>query len=141
MAARANIVINDGQASPVAHTFNPAKVVDIDAVTLATYEDRSGGIAVGFPVVSISMRRPSKTSRTYKVQLKVVVPTLETISNSTVSGILPAPTKAYDTLVNVEFITHERAPLQSRKDILAYAKNLLAHAVVTSAIQDLDMPY
>lgn len=139
MAARTPITINDGAATPVAHTFSPATVIDERGMSLATFEDRIGGIPVGYPVVSISMRRPSKTLSNYKVVLKIDVPTLETISNSTASGILPAPKAAYSNLVNVEFVMNQRSPVQSRKDLLAYARNLLAHAVVTSAVVDTEM--
>lgn len=141
MPARASITINDGAATPVAHIFNPATIVDERNMTLAGYEDRSGGIPVGFPTISLSMKRPSKTSANYRVVAKVVVPTLETISNSTASGILPAPQKAYDSLVTCEFVMNQRMSLQQRKDLLAYAKNLISTSLIQSIVQDFDMPY
>lgn len=56
--------INDGQATPVAHTFSP---VSIDAAGIAKWVDRVGGISIGFPTVTLSVREPSKSSRAYKV--------------------------------------------------------------------------
>jgi hypothetical protein len=142
MASRANISLNDGQATPVAHTFSPnSGDGNVPGVSVISYEDRSSGISVGFPTVSIATRKPSKTLRNTKLTLTVKVPTLEVVSNSTVSGIAPAPTVAYDVVAKVDFVLPERSALAARKDLLAYVRNLLANAVVTSAVQDLEAPW
>lgn len=137
MPALGNVVINDGATTPVAHTFGPVGTKD----GVSSYADRSGGIAVGYPTITVSLIQPSKTSKLYKARIKVVMPVLETISNSTVSGILPAPTKGYDMSADVTFILPERSSLQNRKDILAYCKNLLADAVTTAIVQNLETVY
>lgn len=142
MASRANIVLADGATTPVNHTFNPnSGDGNVPGVSVISYEDRVGGIQVGFPVISVSTRKPTKQLRNTKIVLTVKNPILETVSNSTVTGIAPAPTVAYDVLARVEFIIPERSGLQARKDLLAYVKNLLANAVVTSAVQDLESPW
>jgi hypothetical protein len=142
MAARANLVLNDGQATPVAHTFNPnSGDGNIPGVSVISYEDRSGGIAVGFPMVSIATRKATKQQRNTKLTVTVVRPVLENTSNSTVSGIAPAPTVAYDVVFKGEFIIPERSTIDVRKDALAYVKSLLADAVITSAVQDLESPW
>lgn len=142
MAQRANIVINDGQTTPVAHTFNPnSGDGNVPGTSMISYEDRSGGISVGFPTVMFITRKPNKQLRNTKVTLIVKRPVLEVLSNSTVSGIMPAPTVAYEVTFRAEFTLPERSDLAARKDILAYARNLLANAAVTSAIQDLEAPW
>lgn len=138
MTAIAALTLNDGQATPVAHSFNP---VNIDAVGVAKWADRSGGIALGYPAVTMSLRNPTKGSRNYRLTMKVVTPVLEVTSPSTATGIQPAPTKAYDLLATMEFVLPERSTLAQRKDILAYVKNMLANAVVTSAVQDFESVY
>jgi hypothetical protein len=135
MAAIATIAIDDGQATPVSHDFDPANVQD----GIAKYEDRVDGIAVGYPSITVSVRRPTKGSRAYKVMIKVAVPTLEQASSG--GTFVPPPTNAYDNLAVMEFMLPERSSLDERKDILAYAKNLLAHAVVESAVHDLESVY
>jgi hypothetical protein len=132
-----NIVINDGATTPVAHTFGPVGITG----PLASYADRVGGISVGYPIITASLVNPSKTSRNYKARLKIVMPVLETISNSTMSGIAPAPTKAYDLTADITFIMPERSSLQNRKDILAFAKNLLANAVTTALVENNETVY
>lgn len=142
MAARGNIVINDGQATPVAHTFNPnSGDGNVPGVSIISYEDRSSGISVGFPRLQISTRRASGKQTNHKVSLLVTRPVLEVVSNSTVSGIAPAPTAAYETLFRGEFVLPVRSSADARKDVLAYVKNLLANAVITSAVQDLESPW
>lgn len=138
MAAIAALTLADGQASPANHTFSPVK---IDTTGIAKWQDRADGIAVGFPTVTVSVRDPNKGSKAYKVQAKVVLPVLEVTSPSTSSGIQPAPTKAYDLLANVEIVLPERSSIDERKDLLAYVKNLLANAVLTSAVHDLEGVY
>lgn len=139
MTAIAALTLNDGAGTPVAHTFNP---VNIDVAGVARWADRSGGIALGFPVVSFAMRNPTKASRSYKITAKVVTPVLEITSPSTGTGIQPAPTKAYDLIANVEFVLPERSTLQERKHILAYAKNYLANAsVFTAAVENFESIY
>ena len=140
MTAFANITINDGQATPVAHTFSPRK---IGADGVAKWQDLSGGIAVGFPTLTAQIREPIRGSKvpTYRVTIRLQVPTLETISNSTVSGILPAPTKAYDTGAELVFLLPERGTTAQRKDVVAYAKNILSQADIVAMLNDLSFVY
>lgn len=142
MAIRANIAVNDGQATPVSHTFAPTSGDgNVPGVSIIRYEDRSGGVKVGFPTVEVHTRVPTKTNKNHKVSFVIKNPILETLSNSTVTGIAPAPTVAYETVFRGEFVLPERASEQSRKDVLAYAKNLLANAIATDAVVTLDSPW
>jgi hypothetical protein len=131
MAVITTLLLADGATTPVNHNFDPVNVVG----GLAKWTDRIGGIALGMPVISHSVRSPSgKANRASKITMKVVVPTLEVTSPSTSTGIQPAPTKAYDLMCNIEFVCPERASLQERKNLLAYVKNLLANAVTTVSV-------
>lgn len=130
MSAIANVVINDGLSTPVAHTFAP---VTIDAAGVAKWADRSTGISVGFPTLSYSMKSPSGASKSYKMTAKVTLPVLEQTSPSTSSGIQPAPTVAYNLIANVEMVLPERSTLQDRKNLLAFVRNYLANAAVITA--------
>jgi hypothetical protein len=138
MSAIAALTLADGQATPANHTFSP---VNIDSVGVAKWADRSGGIALGYPVTSFSLRPPSKTSRIYKLTAKVVVPILEQTSASTASGIQPAPTLAYNLTATVEMALPERSTQAQRKDLIAYLKNYLANAVITNAVNDFEAVY
>lgn len=142
MAARGNIVINDGQATPVAHTFNPnSGDGNVPGASVIEYEDRSGGISVGFPVITVTSRKATKQSKQHKLTFHTRWPVLETLSGSTLAGITASPTKAFDLTARTEFVLPERAVVAQRKDLLAIQKNLLAHSVVTQAVQDLESPW
>lgn len=137
MPAIGTITINDGATTPVAHNFTPSGITG----DVAKYDDRVGGISVGFPRITISSVAPSKTSRLYKVRAKVVLPVLENVAGTASNGFTPAPVKAYDLMADMTFILPERSVTQNRKDLLAFAKNLLSHAVMTAVIQDNEVVY
>lgn len=119
-------------------SFSP---VGIDSAGVARFADRSGGIAIGFPVISIMLRNPTKGSRNYRITGKIVIPTLEVTAPSTATGIQPAPTKAYDILGTFEFVIPERSTSVERAEALALARSYFADAVVTSAVTDLESVY
>ncbi len=129
MPAIAALTLNDAEATPVAHTFSPDSIQD----GVARWVDRSGGISLGFPVLSMSLRPPTKTSRTYKLMIKVTVPTLEVTSPSTSSGIQPAPTLAYNDLGTLEMVFHERSTKQQRKNLFAYMLGGMNNVTFTKA--------
>lgn len=137
MPAFTALTINDGLATPVAHTFAQKTLIG----TEATYVDRSSGITVGYPTVVVNSMPPTKTSRLSKVRMKVVLPVLEVVNASTYNGITPAPTKAYDLTFDAMFFLPERCTLAQRKDILAYAKNLLANALTTALVETQETIY
>lgn len=137
MPAIGNIVINDAAATPVAHTFSPSGIEG----PLAKFDDRSGGISVGFPRITISSIAPTRTSRLYKARFKIVLPVLENTSGSSSNGFTPAPTKAYDLTADMTFILPERSTLQNRKDIFAFAKNLLSNATAVAVVENNEVVY
>jgi hypothetical protein len=139
MPAIASISLVDGQPTPATRVFAP---VGIDSNYVATYENRSTGIAVGYDGLSIGMRRPSKGNRNYKHTVRLALPTLETTSPSTSSGIQPAPTKAYDCFAVIEFVSPERSTTQNRKDMVTLLRNALAAGnVVDTCVQNLETVY
>lgn len=138
MGAIATLTLADGATTPVNHTFSPQPDVMSNQ---ARWVDRVGGIALGYPMVTMTMRNPNKATRNYKVTVRVVTPVLEVTSPSTASGIQPAPTLAYNLVADMNFVLPERSTLSQRKDMFAYAKNLLANTVLTNAIHDFEPVY
>lgn len=143
MPARASIVVNDGKATPVAHTFSPSS--EVNGASL--FEDKAGGIAIGFNSIMVSMKRPTPASngdasnansRAYKVMLNTAWPTLESTSASTGTGIPPAPTVAYVHRCNQTWILPERGTNADRKDLRAVVYNTLANADVRKVLEDLE---
>lgn len=136
-----NIVLADALATPVNHTFVP---IGRDAAGTFWFEDQSQANAIGFWKISVELKRPpppvagqSSAERTFRVKIGLHEPVLETLSNSTVSGILPAPMVSYTPRTFVEFVMPERASLQNRKDLRKMAANLLTEAQVTASVEQL----
>lgn len=110
-------------------TLNPE---GINPQGVAKWVDRSGGIAIGYPALSMSVRPPTKASRVYKVTAKLVLPTLEQTSPSTATGIQPAPTKAYDCTAVMEFMLPERSTLAERQKLFSQVASLFARTINAS---------
>lgn len=141
MAAIANMILNDGQISPVAHTFSPAKT----EADYALLEDRAAGIYIGYNKLTFKLDRPkgaaNAATRNLKLSLKIETPKMEVVSNSSVSGIAPAPTVSYRPVVELHCTFPERCSLQDRKDLQAYVKDALSNAFVTAAFEQYELPY
>lgn len=136
-----NIVLADAQATPVNHTFVP---VGRDQKGVYWFEDQSQANAIGFWKISIELTRPpapaaltNSNGRTMRAKIALHEPVLETLSNSTVSGILPAPTISYIPRVYVEFVMPERSSLQNRKDLRKMVASLLAETQVIALVETL----
>lgn len=99
---------------------------------VARWVDRSGGIPVAYPALTLSVRPPTKTSRAYKVTAKFSQPTLETISGSTPTGFTPAPMKAYECLVVMEFVIPERSTLAERQALFSRVASLFDRTINAS---------
>lgn len=134
-----NIVLADAQATPVNHTFVP---IGRDKNGVYWFEDQSAANAIGFWKVSVEVTRPpvatagqDSTGRTIRTRIGLHEPTLETVSNSTVTGISPAPTVAYVARSFQEFVIPERATLQNRKDLRKMAAALVTDAQVVSVVE------
>jgi hypothetical protein len=141
MAQIANIVINDGQGTPVAHTFAPAKAL----ADYALLEDRVAGVYIGYNKLTFTLARPvgpsKEATRNLKLSIKIETPKLEVVSNSTISGIAPAATISYRPVVELIATIPERCTLQDRKDLQAYIKNVLSNTFVTDAFEKYELPY
>jgi len=131
MSLQANLVLADGQSTPVNHTFSP-RGADL---ALATWRDISQGIAIGMPTVTISNRDDTAKGGSYRVEARVTVPVLETISGDA-GGYTPSPKVAYKMFGKCELVSPARATLANRKDLVAFVKNLMANAVISETFQD-----
>lgn len=145
MPAVAAITLLDAAATPVSHTFNPLGP-DINGVWW--FEERLAASTIGNQRISVQLIRPgapaqgqNSSQRICRVKIGIHTPILETLSNSTISGIIAAPTVAYVERCNMEFIIPERSVLVDRQTIRKYADNLLANAQITTVVEQLENFY
>jgi len=94
--------------------------------------DRAGGIQVGFPNLTVSMRKPTRDSRLTRVTIKYSFPTLATTAPTTSTGIQPAPEKAYDHSVVMEFFLPERGTLAERESFFSQVLSLFVATINAS---------
>lgn len=126
MPAIAALTINDGLASPVAHTFSPKTTNG----TKAVWADRSPSIPAGYRTISHEMLEPNGNRTVNKVALGFMCPVVASVNGS-------------DTVVryNSGSITlnfHPDSTLQERKDQLAYMINTLSNASVKTSVENLE---
>jgi hypothetical protein len=140
-----NIVLADAQATPVNHTFIP---IGQGKDRVFWFEDQSPTSAIGYWKVSVETVKPvpaqsgqNSNGRSIRVKVGLHEPILETLSNSTVSGIVPAPTVSYVPRAFTEFVLPERAALLDRKNLRKMMANLLTDAQVIAAVETLTYIY
>lgn len=146
MPAVAAIVLADAQTTPVNHTFNP---LGPDTNGVWWFEDNTTANTIGNQKISVQLVRPGVPSagedsskRMCRVKIGIHTPILENVSNSTISGIAPAPTVAYICRCNMEFMLPERSVKDfDRKTIRKYADNLLANSLIVTVIEELQNFY
>ncbi|UUW21428.1 MAG: hypothetical protein [Sanya fiers-like virus 55] len=137
MATLANIVINDGQSTPVAHTFEPARRVG----NSIEWHDRASGVLAGFNRIMLTSVAPKKlASGVYRVTVKVMAPTLAVTAPSSGTGIQPNPVAAYFTESIHTFNIPAASTADARKTARLYAIGALSNAQIVDAIDKLAPP-
>ncbi len=129
MPAIAALSINDGQATPVAHTFNP---VTTDG-SKGQWADRSPSIPAGFRTISSEVLPPSGSRTVNKVTHGFMIPVVATVNSvDTVVRYNSA-----QVILNV----HPESTLQERKDLNAYVANFMVNASVKTSVENLEPFY
>jgi hypothetical protein len=130
MAQAAAIVLNDGQATPVAVTFTP------EAVTpeLSTFVDRSTGVASKFRRLSVRYQPSTKAVKRNKASESFSCPVWGTLPSGA-EGILRT------NRASLVFDFDENATDAERKDIYAFVLNSLSNALTRGTLRDLDPLY
>lgn len=128
-----NIVIKDGQATPVDHTFTPYQPQQGNN-TAAIWYERSGTTPLGWRRITLSV--DTQVKGISKVRIVISDPVLANLSQGCCVD-QNTPAVSYTDFANISFNLPYNATDANRKDILAYAKNLLGHAVVTDAVVNL----
>lgn len=129
MGQIANLILKDGASTSVDVTFSPQ--MPQVGETPAQWLNKDALSPIGYRKVTVFVK--AQVSGMSKVTIKIEDPKL-----STVDAI---PTVGYFTSFIGTFNLPATSRMQDRKDILAFAKNLLGHAVLASAVVDLEPVY
>lgn len=131
------ISINDGQATPVAHVFQPIATQPVPLY-------KRNGVSV--PVVGMeSLKLTTQLSTTAdgvnKINVELVIPVLEQSSGGASTGYVAPPGVAHELRFKGVFYCHQRSDKPGRKDLRILVANLLLNAASASLIDDLEQPY
>ena len=136
MSAIANIAIQDGQATPVTHTFIPIK----SGVEAQWRENRADLPLVGQPTISSVLKLNSRNGLN-RVRLVLNLPALEAVAAANSQGYVAAPKVAYSNRVTIEMVLPSRGTASQRKDLRVLTRNLLADPAIVDMIDNLSTPY
>ena len=136
MALIANIVIADGQATPVNHTFSP-----VASTPVPSYRESIGALALVGQGRITAVNRSAPSAALQRVRVSLELPALETVSGNNAEGYTAAPKVAYTNTVLVEFILPARGTASQRKDLRVLLSNLLKDAQIVDLIDNLNQPY
>lgn len=128
MPQLAEIVLNDGAATPVAHTFAP---VTTDGRS-AQLKERVG-LPIGYPGLNVNVRPPVQQGDIYKVSLLLTLP-----STVTVDGVAKVD---YTLTAEVNLMMSNRSTAQNRRDLRVFVANALRHATLQEVIEKLEPLY
>lgn len=132
MPQNAQITINDGKSTPVAHIFSPQR---IDPATgIATWNERNTDTMVGNPALSFSMRPDNGKLRTSKGEIKLTLPK---VALETINGV--TSTKVLDTAIGkIELVIPTNTTAQERKDLRVMLSNALLNATFAQAFDNVE---
>lgn len=124
----ANIVLADGVATPVNHTFVPRNPQARDEPAMWREKDLTSSLGDR----NLSLLVSSSKARD-KVTAKLVLPVL----------VSPAgqPLVYEDQFVNISFSISPTISDAARKDVYAFAKNFIANAVIKAAVETGEIVY
>lgn len=132
-----DIVLTDDAATPVDHTFTPAR----NEPDSMLYENRETGIYVGYGKLFLALRRPTgANARNLKAIIRLERPVLKQVSGADVGGFTPAAELDYRPVAECVFTFPDKTTLQQRKDIHKMFKDALQESPVESLIQNYVVP-
>lgn len=129
------IVLKDGAATPVSHTFSPT---GINASGVAQLDERVSGVPIGYPQITWSQRAPSSGSATYKLTGKLTQPKVVTVTDSTgaVSTVVD-----HSNLGTIELVVSSKSTKQERTDLRVLVSNLLLDPSIIACVDNLEQLY
>lgn len=133
------ITVNDGETTPVAHTFNVART----ATDSAEFLNSDGGVPRAYERLVFRLKRPNLNAQNpgnyYTASVRLEMPVLEAIPTDAVNsqGYAPAQKMAYVNSGEVTIRSHHRSLSQERVNARTLLKNLLVQADTVSFFDDL----
>jgi len=135
MSSLSDLVLADGQTTPVNHTF--VGYQPQNATNPAIWQNSEASTPAGFRRLTLSVSQPKKAGAPYKVRMVISDPVLASIPVGCCVDT-NIPQVSYVDFFDATFSLAYSSTLANRKDILAYAKNFMGLSVVSTAVQNLE---
>jgi len=138
MANAVNMIIADGQATPVNMTLVP---ISKDNAGVYWFADIAEPNPLFRRTASLSLKAPTRAQkeRKFRATIRVYDPTPDITSPTTGTGVQPAPSKAYELVSESTYWIPERSTLAERKDARAFGRNIQNHPQVIDLLENLVM--
>lgn len=139
MSAIAPIVINDGKATPVAHTFYPGSPLG----GVIRYREQISGIPYNAQAsIGILQRFDERNiSAVNKTRIVMEIPVQEVAGSANSQGYTAQPKVAFSEKIICEVFSPGRGDSPLRKDARVMFWNLMAHAAIIDLIDNQVGPY
>lgn len=124
-----NIAINDGESSPVTHTFSPINTNGGKALL----ENRNTSVAAGSESFTVDVRRIGGAETSNQIHLELILPTV-----ATVEGV---PQVVRSQKVKVSFYASKQGSSQDRKNARILLSNALVNAKIGEVIDNIEWLY
>ena len=131
MPALANITANDGETTPVAHTFKPQRIEG----NVATFVE-STGVPLADKRISVSVSRTADKNRG-KISFRLAWPI---VADQTINGVV-SPLIVRTAYVDVTVSTDQTSSKQERKNARVLLKNILESSSLATVIDELESYY
>lgn len=130
MPSNTPIVIADGAATPVNHTFAPDNIVG----NTTNWVEVVSGVPVGYPKLQYVRREPVNGGSQWKIVLSMSQPKVITTTDTSGKTVTSVD---YTNRIEINYLVDRRSTKQERKDLRVLGSNLLANATIASAVDDL----
>lgn len=137
MAQQANIVLTDGESTPVNHTFLP-KGSRVDPTTkkvVSTWKEASSVNAEGDNILTQHFVDGSGPNGVTKHTYVLSMPVLETVGTND-AGVTPPAQKAFENIGVLEFRCSRRSTAQQRENLVKMIADLAAEAVTLNEVEN-----
>jgi hypothetical protein len=129
----ANIVIADGEDTPVNHTFQP-----VQQSPNAIYRENIADVPVlGQGLINTTL---SNNAQIYKVRFILEIPVMEEAVAQNTAGYTAAPKVAHTLRADVVLFAHARSTTQQRDNLITLVSNALQDAQINGMYVNLVKP-
>lgn len=123
MSAISNITVFDGASTPVSHTLVATSVSKEKGVATAVWTEKLSSVPE-YAQIKLTMKMEKLKSGVFRLEERLEVPVMESVSGANSSGYTAAPKVAYtDTHVSIGLF-HERSSIAGRRLTRQLALNI-----------------